>query len=96
MTKADVLDGFENLQVCTAYKVNGKELREIPFQMSRLKIQPVYKNFMGWNKPTSRAKVVEELPEKMKNYIEFINHYLGINIQYVSNGPARDQIVIIA
>ena len=96
MTKADVLDGFENLQVCTAYKVNGKELREIPFQMSRLDILPVYKDFTGWNKPTSGAKVLKDLPEKMKNYIEFINHYLGINIQYVSNGPARDQIVTIA
>ena len=96
MTKADVLDGFENLQVCTAYKVNGKELREIPFQMSRLDILPVYKNFAGWNKPTSSAKVLKDLPEKMKNYIEFINHYLGIDIQYVSNGPARDQIVTIA
>jgi adenylosuccinate synthase len=96
MTKADVLDGFENLQVCTAYKVNGKELREIPFQMSRLDILPVYKSLAGWNKPTSKAKVLKDLPEKMKNYIEFINHYLGINIQYVSNGPARDQIVTIA
>ena len=48
MTKADVLDAFEELKVCTAYKIDGKNTDEIPFQMTRVKIDPVFKSFTGW------------------------------------------------
>jgi adenylosuccinate synthase len=95
MTKADVLDAFKSLQVCTSYKINGKESVVIPFQMTRVNIEPVYKNFNGWNKSTSAAKSVMDLPESMKVYVDFINKYLGVNVNYISNGPGRDQIVTI-
>jgi len=95
MTKADVLDAFQDLQVCTSYNINGKETTEVPFQMTRVNIKPVYKNFPGWNVNTSAAKSIDELPEKMKTYVDFINKYLGVNVNYVSNGPGREQIVSI-
>ena len=95
MTKADVLDAFKQLEVCTHYKVNGKESREIPFRIDRLKVEPVYKAFPGWNTTTSAAKSFEELPETMKTYVDFINQYLGVNVNYISNGPGRDQIICI-
>ena len=95
MTKADVLDAFRDLQVCTAYNVNGKESLEVPFQMTRLNIKPVYKDFAGWNVSTSAAKSFKDLPDTMKTYVDFINKYLGVNIHYISNGPGRDQIVLI-
>src|SRR6476660_4575068 len=56
MTKADVLDAFKQLSVCTSYKINGKESTEVPFQMTRVKIEPVYEEFTGWNISTSAAK----------------------------------------
>ncbi len=93
MTKADVLDTFKELQVCTAYKVNGEETREIPFQMDRQKPEPVYESFAGWNMETSAAKLYADLPETMKTYVNFINQYLGVNIEFISNGPGREQIV---
>jgi len=93
MTKADVLDAFEQLSVCTAYKINGKESSEIPFQMTRINIKPIYKHFTGWNISTSVAKSLSELPEALKHYIEFISRELDVSIQYISNGPAREQIV---
>lgn len=93
MTKADVLDAFKELQVCTAYNLNGKESREIPFQMDRQKPEPQYKAFHGWNTDTSAAKSSNELPDSMKTYVKFINEYLGVNIHFISNGPGRDQIV---
>ena len=95
MTKADVLDAFKQLYVCTSYKLDGKECAKIPFQMSRIKIEPVYKEFTGWNVSTSAAKSPAELPEAMKQYIQFINADLGVNVQYVSNGPGREQIVCL-
>ena len=93
MTKADVLDAFKELQVCTAYNLNGKESREIPFQMDRQKPEPQYKTFTGWNTDTSAAKSDKELPDSMMTYVKFINEYLGVNIHFISNGPGREQIV---
>lgn len=95
MTKADVLDAFKELQVCTHYKINGKESTEIPFRMDRTQIQAVFKTFEGWNTPTSKAKSFNELPSTTKKYVEFINQYLGVKIAYISNGPGRDQIISI-
>jgi adenylosuccinate synthase len=93
MTKADVLDAFKDLEVCTTYTVKGKETTEIPFQMERQKPSPVYKSFKGWNTTTSAAKTYQDLPDSMKTYVDFINKYLGVNIHYISNGPGREQIV---
>lgn len=96
MTKADVLDAFSELQVCTDYNMNGKISREIPFRLERLKVDPVYKSFTGWNKPSSAAKTEAELPDTMKTYVEFINQYLGVKVHYISNGPGRDQLIQVS
>ena len=61
MTKADVLDAFKELQVCTGYKINGKESREIPFQLDRLKVEAVYKTFPGWNTNNQCSKIVQRI-----------------------------------
>ena len=95
MTKADVLDAFKELQVCTDYNINGKVGQEIPFQMDRQKPVPVLKSFAGWNVDTTAKKTFSELPESMKTYVSFINEYLGVNIHYISNGPGRDQLVTV-
>jgi adenylosuccinate synthase len=95
MTKADVLDAFKELQVCTSYKINGKESQEIPFRLDRMAVEPVYKTFPGWNNPSSTAKSAAELPETMKTYVSFINEYLGVEVKYISNGPGRDQLISV-
>jgi adenylosuccinate synthase len=95
MTKADVLDAFKELQVCTSYKVNGKESNEIPFRIDRLDAEAVYKTFPGWNTTTSSIKSFKELPDTMKKYVDFINEYLGVKVCYISNGPGRDQIITV-
>ena len=95
MTKADVLDAFKELQVCTAYSVNGKETREIPFQMDRMKLEPIYKKFSGWSQDTTRTKSIAGLPATMKTYVDFINDYLGVKVEYISNGPGRDQLIAV-
>jgi len=93
MTKADVLDTFAELKVCTAYKVNGEETNEIPFQMNRVKIEPQLQSFEGWKTDTTAMKNFGQLPEKMREYVQFINKYLGVKIAYISNGPGRDQLI---
>jgi adenylosuccinate synthase len=93
MTKADVLDDFKELKICTSYRLNDKESAEIPFQMMRINIEPVYKALEGWNISTSAAKSPAELPEPMREYVQFINREIGVSIQYISNGPGREQII---
>ena len=95
MTKADVLDAFEQLSVCTSYKINGEETNEVPFQMTRVDIQPVLKTFKGWNKDISGLKMEKELPAEMKTYVDFINKFLGVKVCYISNGPGRDQLITV-
>jgi adenylosuccinate synthase len=93
MTKADVLDGFGELKICTAYKVGGETTSEIPFQMNRLQIEPVLESLPGWKSDVTSLKKYDTLPEKMKEYVEYINKYLGVKIAYISNGPGRDQLI---
>ncbi len=95
MTKADVLDQFKELQVCTAYEIDGKETPYIPFQMTRHQIKPVLQSFAGWNQDTSQLKNPADLPESMKEYVSFINKFVGADVSHISNGPGRDQIVTI-
>lgn len=95
MTKADVLDAFKELNMCTAYKIDGEEKKEVPFQMSKLKIEPVYQTFEGWNTNTSLIKEAKNLPDSIHSYVQFINKYIGAPIKYISNGPGREQIVAL-
>lgn len=95
MTKADVLDAFSELNVCTGYKIDNEITQVVPFQMTRHKIEPVLKVLAGWQTTTSSIKSAVELPDIMKKYVDFINNYLGINVSHISNGPERDQLVVI-
>ncbi len=94
MTKADVLDSFTDLEVCTSYNVNGIETDEIPFEISKIAVEPVFKAFKGWSNPITNCREWSDLPEQMNNYLSFINSYLGVEVKYVSNGPGRDQIIV--
>ncbi|WP_332732762.1 adenylosuccinate synthase [Flavihumibacter sp.] len=95
MTKADVLDKFETLEVCTAYKIDGKESEYVPFQMTRHQIEPVLRSFQGWITDTTEVKNHADLPVKMKEYVDYINKFIGVDVSHISNGPGRDQIVIV-
>ena len=95
MTKADVLDKFPDLKVCNSYSIDGKEKNEIPFQMTRHKITPLLKDFEGWNCDTASLKDFSALPQKMKTYVSYINEYIGAKVSHISNGPGRDQIVVV-
>ena len=94
MTKADVLDSLETLQVCNKYKIDGKEVDEIPYQMMRLNIEPMYQTFEGWKTDITAVKSFEGLPSKMKGYINYLNETLQIPVKFISNGPGSDQIIV--
>jgi adenylosuccinate synthase len=95
MTKADVLDSFKELSMCTSYVVDGTPSKEVPYRISKAKIEPVYEQFKGWNIDTTAIKDKQNLPSTMSEYITYINGYIGAPVQYVSNGPGREQIVTL-
>ena len=94
MTKTDILDQLPELKVCNGYKINGEDKNLVPFQMNRVNIEPVYKMFPGWLEDITAITDFAKLPSAMKNYIEYLNGYLGVPVKYISNGPGRDQILV--
>jgi adenylosuccinate synthase len=94
MTKTDILDTLPELNVCTSYKINGEEKNYVPFQMTQVKIDPVFKSFAGWQTDITAMSEYDSLPQNMKNYIDYINKFLKVPVKFISNGPGRDQIIL--
>lgn len=92
MTKSDVLSGFNPVMVCVAYNINGKETSEIPFEQD-VTIQPVYREFPGWNEDISDLRDYSRLPQKLKEYIGFIEDQTGVPVTMVSVGPDRKETI---
>lgn len=94
ITKLDVLDKFKEIEVGVAYKLNGKELPSFPEDLIDLaKVEVVYKKFPGWEQDITGITKYEDLPENAKNYLKFIEEYLGVPIQWVGTGPARESML---
>ncbi|MGN6567648.1 MAG: adenylosuccinate synthase [Flavipsychrobacter sp.] len=96
VTKADVMDHFNPIKAAVAYKVDGKETKELPYDMCSVDIEPVYETFPGWDKPISTCKNYEELPTVFKDYCNFLENYLETKIAFISNGTGRDQLLTIS
>ncbi len=96
VTKADVLDNFNPVMAATAYKADGRETRELPYDICDADIQPVYVSFAGWDKPISACTTYDQLPQVFKDYCSFVEDYLGTKIAYISNGTGRDQLLAIS
>ena len=92
MMKADVLDTFETIKVCTGYKVDGVETDQVPYD-TYAEIEPMYKEFKGWNKDLSQITREEELPFEFMNYVRFIEKELNVPISVISLGPDRVQTI---
>lgn len=92
MMKSDCLDDFETIKVCTSYKVDGVETDQVPFDIAA-KIDPVYTEFPGWKKDLTGIRKESELPQEFKNYIKFMEDYLGVPISIISLGPDREATI---
>ncbi|XCI75720.1 MAG: adenylosuccinate synthase [Flavobacteriales bacterium] len=96
ITKLDVLSGFENIQVCTAYQTpNGRQIDHFPAATEVLeRVQPVYTEIPGWQEDISQITQYEDLPVHCKNYLKFIEDQLGLKTAIISIGPDRRQHII--
>ena len=92
-TVVDDLGYLDEIPVCVGYEVDGKIIKDFPVTTVLPKCKPVYKVFPGWKCDISGIKKYEDLPEKCRDYIEFIEQEIGFPITIVSNGPAREDII---
>ena len=92
MMKSDCLDSFETIKVCTSYIVNGEPSNEWPFD-TFAKIEPVYTEFKGWHQDLTHCRKEEELPTEFREYIAFMEQYLGVPIKIISVGPDREATI---
>lgn len=91
----DVLTGFDEVKICTAYQVDGREQRHFPASLELLdRCEPVYTTLPGWQEDITEIKRFEDLPQAAQDYVRFIEDYLGIPAQLISVGPRRDQTLV--
>ena len=95
MTKLDVLDTFDTIQLCTGYEYQGKVLTDFPQSSSVLaKCQPIYETLPGWKDSTFGVKNFDALPDAAKHYLDRIEDLCGVPIVAISTGPERDQTIL--
>ena len=93
MMKSDVLDDFDTIKACVAYKVNGEQIDHFPFDISE-GIEPVYVEMPGWKTQMSKMQSEDEFPEEFNNYLSFLEDELGVPVKIVSVGPDREQTIV--
>ena len=93
MMKSDVLDTFETINACVAYKVDGVETSEFPYDITD-GAEPVYVELPGWKTDMTKMQTENEFPEEFNNYLSFLEAELGVDIAIVSVGPDRDQTIV--
>ena len=92
MMKSDVMDAFETIKSCVAYRVNGVETEDFPFDINE-GVEPIYTELPGWKTDMTKMQSENEFPEEFNSYIAFLEDELGVRIKYVSVGPDREQTI---
>ncbi|MFH1520561.1 MAG: adenylosuccinate synthase [Candidatus Micrarchaeota archaeon] len=98
ITKIDVLNGFDKLQVCVAYEINGQKTTEFPSDADSLdQVKPIYKTFKGWTiskEEWEHARQTKTIPKQCESYVKFIKKQLKAKVCMLSYGPKRDETII--
>jgi adenylosuccinate synthase len=95
LTKLDVLDGLEEIKICTAYRCGSETLTEFPSDIGQLaRCEPVYESIDGWPSPTKGIRRFEDLPEAAKRYIARLEEVSGVPAAVVSTGSDRDETIV--
>lgn len=93
MMKSDVLDGFDTIKACVAYKQNGVETPDFPYDIEQ-GIEPVYVELPGWKTDMTKFTSEEQFPKEFTDYIQFLEKQLDTPIRIISIGPDREQTII--
>ncbi|MCL4110232.1 UNVERIFIED_CONTAM: hypothetical protein GTU68_030616 [Idotea baltica] len=94
VTKLDVLDEFETINVCESYNVNGSETTQLPYDLNMKGIETNYTEIKGWNSSLDNVESYDELPVLAKDYVDELERILGTKITMVSTGPERRKLLV--
>ena len=96
LTKLDVLDELDEIKMCVAYKLNGKQYDYLPAGAeNQIKIEPVYETFPGWKESTKGIRNMENLPDKAKKYVYAIEDFIEAKISSISTSPEREDTILL-
>lgn len=96
ITKLDVLDGLDEIPVCVAYEVAGEVISHMPASTRRMEaIKPIFEKLPGWKQSTQGVACIEKLPDAAQRYLRFLAAKTGVEIGSVSNGPERNETIIV-
>ena len=96
LTKIDVLDDFNELNVCIGYELDGKKIDYFPSGLQdQLNVKPIYKKMDGWVKNTIGIKKWKDLPENARKYVSFIENFCGVKISSISTSPKREDTILL-
>ena len=93
ITKLDVVDSFDKIKICTAYRANGSASSDMPDTVDLARVQPVYEEVKGWKAPCTKARRWNELPTNAQAYLTRIQELVKVPIKYVSVGPQRENLI---
>ncbi len=93
MMKADVMDEFETISVCTHYKIDGQLTEDFPYELND-SVEPIYKSLAGWKAPLTGITKEKDFPKELSDYISYLEAELHVPITIVSVGPNRSQTIV--
>lgn len=98
LMKSDVLQNFEIIEVCTAYKLGNQTLTDLPSSIEDLeRVQPVYQKLPGWGAfDTRNVRSLADLPQNLQNYLKYIEKALGVPVVLMSTGPGREETLLLS
>ncbi len=94
ITKLDVLDGLEEIQICTSYEKDGKKIKQFPSDLAELaRCKPFYETMKGWTADTSKCRSYKDLPVNARKYVSRLSELAGAKIKLISIGAERGKII---
>jgi adenylosuccinate synthase len=91
----DVLSGLKEIKICTAYEIDGKQIKHFPSHVDDIRrVRPVYETVAGWPEEITGCRTMSELPENARAYLRRISELVGRPVEMVSVGPERDQTIV--
>jgi len=96
LTKLDILDGFDEIKVCTGYRLDGHEYDYLPAgERAQARVEPVYETIVGWKEPTARARSWAQLPAQAIKYVRRIEELVGCPVALLSTSPEREDTILM-
>ncbi len=96
LTKLDILDGFDEIKICTHYMLDGRRIERLPAsQAAQARVQPVYESFPGWKESTSGARSWAHLPAQAIKYVRRVEELIEAPVALLSTSPERDDTILV-